>query len=222
MRKFVDKTVSMKRLSQQFARFGGGGGGAAYETFKSIQLNEQNFKHSLAHRIHYFDEVNQYQLTSRSTHAEANTIYKSEHVASTRNGLRDFTLLHFAAFYPLAAGTGSFLFGAPFVGYSIYRLYENFVKETKRNLVSELEYVHGDKSRLKFKLLSENGGFRNVEEDVSNLEIVDASHIDQKNIADPFWPTRTELDTRVIFRNKTTKEHYCFDKHGDWTLDALF
>lgn len=40
-------------------------------------------------------------------------------------------------------------------------------------------------------------------------------------LKDPFWPTRTELDTRMIFHNKKTNEFYCFDRHGEWTLESI-
>lgn len=46
-------------------------------------------------------------------------------------------------------------------------------------MVAQLAYGHNS---LSFKLLTSMGGFRTVEADINDLEIVDASHIDKQRI----------------------------------------
>lgn len=78
----------------------------------------------MAHRINYYEEITPFLITAESKTGDKNIIYKSEHVESTRAGLRDFTLMHLAALYPMTAGGISVVFGVPLIGYSVWRLYD--------------------------------------------------------------------------------------------------
>jgi len=234
----IYKTFIIKSLARApMARFGGAPAPAQLEKFNPIAINQTNIYDSLLRRLDYHQvglqhpklnankgrilQLNQDEEQAkegRVSRSEPVYLYKSENVAGSHLALRDYTILNLSI-YAAIFGPNKILY-LPVMAYVLYGLFKSHSVQVHRKMVADLQLLPSE-NELRFRTLKNWIGSETKTYKVDDLEIVDTSTLEDKELTNDFWPVNTELDQRIVFKSKSTNEKFVFDKNGEWDWSVI-